>query len=305
MKKFNIIITILGLFIGLLGLFTPILWDKYINNSEITVNLEVFNDILGKNTPDGLIVSYKERKVKELYHISFVIKNTGKKPIKGEDFISPIKIFLNDYNAILEVRIGEKTPKDMNVTLKYNEKNGEILSKSVLLNPSDQYSISILTESKNLNFKAMGRITGVKNIITKKNSNIKVEAEKPSKKFVSGVMLFSLIASLFWGQGYLREVYVKYLLKKGEFEIPKGMNRWATRSYLSRKFSFLESEQDKFSLLQSLDQMQESPDFSEKNFEAIILEIEKLMSRTGTLMGYCLFSLLFASISSICYVLFY
>ncbi len=279
MKKANII-AFLGLFIGLLGILTPIFWDKYKNNSEITVELNSFNEIFGENTPDGLVVTYKQKDLKKLYYISFNIINTGNTPIKGEDIVSPIKIILDDYNAIIEVKINDKVPKDMEVTLEYNKKNGEILSKSVLLNPSDQYSISILTESKNLSYRVLGRITNVKSILTKKNSTIKIEKEKPSKKFIAGAIVISVILSIFTGQAYLREARIKHLLRKGKVKIPKDMNRWATRSYLSRKFSFLESKQDKFSLLYCLDQMPESDKFSEENYNAIILEIEKVMHRT-------------------------
>ncbi|WP_448245802.1 hypothetical protein [Thalassotalea agariperforans] len=103
--------------------------------------------------------------LKEVFITTIMIANTGKTPIRSNDFESSIKFEIELEKGIMTSKVSKSFPKELPVNIKTEE--GAIIIEPLLLNPNDRFYIELLTETKIAIKKASVRIVGLDNIIEK------------------------------------------------------------------------------------------------------------------------------------------
>lgn len=95
---------------------------------------------------------------------TFIIENTGNKPILTNDIVTPIKIEIPNKVSILDSIIELKNPDNLDASL--NVRNNVVTVGFSLLNPSDKIYLGILTDNNDYTFTASARIAGVSQVDT-------------------------------------------------------------------------------------------------------------------------------------------
>lgn len=145
--------------------------EPYIRPIEISENIE----------RDDLSIIYKEDRVNSLSYLNFNIKNTGKIPIRKEDFAKELKLEFPQQVKILSYKT---TPSDI---IFVNKNSNNILSiYSDLINPKDFVSIEILCDDNNIdlnleNIRLSGRIAGIEEIKLENSEDLILLSKKESK----------------------------------------------------------------------------------------------------------------------------
>jgi hypothetical protein len=107
-----------------------------------------------------LTIHYGDEKVTDLSVSFFLLKNTGNKAIKKEDFDRPFKFILSKCR-ILGVATHNKNRKTITPILKHE--GNEVIVEPMLLNPSDEFVIKVLAanEEGQITYTVDFRIVGV------------------------------------------------------------------------------------------------------------------------------------------------
>jgi hypothetical protein len=185
----------------LLFILTP-LWDSILKESKqlqyVVINESaVINKELKNEWPD-LKFHHGKDEIDNLRSFTFIIVNTGKVPIKSSDFEKAIDVVFDGKNDIKANRIANKTPDDLDLNVEIKGRNLSI--SPLLLNPGDQFSLDVLSNSE-LSIKSINsRIVGLKSI-----SEIKQEIQEgiyiqlieqtgPGRTTQKDVMKISMVA---------------------------------------------------------------------------------------------------------------
>ena len=158
-----------GAIIGILALIVAIVIfflqkkDKKISYAiEQKTKIVSFSD----EVEDRLEIFYKGNRVKEVMLLVIKIENCGNVPIKAGDFSSDIIIKLNKDAKILQSKILNQNPENLNILTEQNDSTLNI--KPLLLNQKDSFRINLIVN----NYREVfidGRIVGIKKIeLTKK-----------------------------------------------------------------------------------------------------------------------------------------
>lgn len=213
-------ITLVSLVIAILGVVVPIAWDYYSGRKGVSLTLASHSQIISSNASvDGLEIIYKGTKLSSLSKMTFLVENTGSKPILASDVVSPIKIETTENSNILDVIVESKKPENLEVMITNSSRSVEVGFS--LLNPTDTILFSLLVDSLDKEFKATTRIAGVK--------DLKVNNEPPKTLTVWALLwipvgLLSLVLFLVSFVGFIqfpKEVRVKRSIRNGLFEVPE------------------------------------------------------------------------------------
>lgn len=233
-------IAVVTLAVAILGVIVPILWDYYSGQKGITLTLMSHNEVISSSTAvEGLEINYKGTKLPSLSRMTFLIENTGNKPIVESDVVSPIKIETLNKSNILDVIVDSKTPNNLDLQAMKNSQS--VVIKFTLLNPGDKAFVSLLVDSNEEGFAATSRIAGVQDL----NVN-----HTPPKTLTIWVLLwipvsiFSLALLLASSIGFIQypqELRVKEDIRNGRFEIPDFKSYEEARKWIKKTINFLTS----------------------------------------------------------------
>ena len=162
-----IITTIVALLAATIPLFTH--WASFEIKSLSYVIVSKSPLILAEEKNEDLVVKFKGEKVSDPYLTVIKITNTGETPIRSEDFESPIKISLGNDINILSKNIVEKSPDSL--LIKATIINKSLLIDPTLLNPSDSFTIKLITSNNEPDIYVSARISGIKEITTIQDNN--------------------------------------------------------------------------------------------------------------------------------------
>jgi len=155
-------ITILTIIIAVVGIITPIIWDWWSSNSNLTLtHLKTTKLIEKKASIDGLKILYYNNKVNNLSKILFKLQNTGRLPIIEDDLIDILTISLNK-GKILNASIENTIPSNINIKLETI--NNKVQLSFKLLNSKDTIIFGILTDSIETKFNAKARIKNIEKL---------------------------------------------------------------------------------------------------------------------------------------------
>jgi hypothetical protein len=138
------------------------------------------------------------------------VRNSGRTPIRTDDFESSIKFGLDIEDGFVNTRIVHSHPENLPVNIEYKE--GALFVHPLLLNPNDYFAFEVLTESRIGVEAVVARIVGIDDIKEKKLeafSGLRIELIEPSDRVGSsshiplisisgyGLLAVSLLASFF------------------------------------------------------------------------------------------------------------
>ncbi|MGI2195741.1 hypothetical protein ACRN91_09080 [Shewanella baltica] len=248
-------ITFISLIVAILGVVVPIGWDYYSSQKGISLTLMSQSQIISANTNvDGLEISYKGTRLSSLTRLTFLIENTGNKPILESDVVSPIRITISDSINILDTIVDSKIPSNLDFLV--TKDNQDAIMKFSLLNPGDQIFISLLVDSSVVDFSATARIAGVRGI------NVNQDPPKTLSIWAIvwipvGLLSFMLlIASIGGFIQYPQEFKVKSRLKNGQLSVPDFRSYEEAHEWVSKTTSFItESNREPiFNVLKKLEE---------------------------------------------------
>jgi hypothetical protein len=133
--------------------------------------------------------------------------NNGTISIKKEDFEGKLKLETGEISPI-NFEISAKKPKNINVSL--NEIEGSLELSPCLLNPTDYFSIKILTEHKITDLKLTGRIADVKEITELQLAD---NQSKPKKWFIAIMFSFYIILISLFLYKYAMPTFMEKMFK--------------------------------------------------------------------------------------------
>ncbi|WP_417511244.1 hypothetical protein [Methylophaga sp.] len=186
--------------------------------------------------------------------MTFLVENTGNKPILASDVVSPIKIETPEKSNILDVIVESKKPENLEVIITNNSRSVEI--DFSLLNPADTILFSLLVDSLDKDFKATTRIAGVK--------DLKVNNEPPKTLTVWALLwipvgLLSLVLFLTSFVGFIQfpqEVRIKRSIRNGLFEVPEFKSYEEAHKWVKETTNFITSREREpiFEILKELEE---------------------------------------------------
>lgn len=167
-----------------------------IETSSLSFLLSKVSSIIQSNDIKNLNIQYKENIYNKLISYEYVLKNSGLKPILKEDFESPIEISFN--GELIDVIIENKDPKNIDINIIADNKNGKICIPAVLLNAGDKIFIKIFSNQEKLEFNIKSRIKGIKEIKKDIVKNINIENFTPilTLLVLSGVFVYATFQSM-------------------------------------------------------------------------------------------------------------
>ena len=232
-------LTIMGLFIALLGVIIPIAWDLWNSSAEVTLTINKTATIVEKkNNVEKLQILYGGRQVDSLSKTSFEIKNTGRKAVTVDDLISNPRIALKEGN-ILEAEIVKSSPENIDKNIVIDEKSISLEFK--LLNPGDLIVFSILSDVKDPEFISSARIKNVRNLkIMKAEEQVMINGNVGFLVYLVGIfsMLFLLVFfALLWEAPKLKKQLLA--IKRAETPLHKGESIEVILSYIDLDLSML------------------------------------------------------------------
>ncbi len=161
----NKILSVLATFILPIALFifSPY-WSAYFSDKkelsyEVLSTRELTNlESLDKTWPD-IKISYDGVDVSTGTFLTLAITNSGKLPIKREDFDSQIFIYIPDSAAIVSYKATFASPTNLDIKLGKFEKG--ITVDRLLLNPGDRFFIEIFSKNPVVVADVKSRIVGL------------------------------------------------------------------------------------------------------------------------------------------------
>ncbi|MBB1311851.1 hypothetical protein H5162_20795 [Pseudoalteromonas sp. SR41-8] len=238
-------ITFVTLLVAVLGVIAPIAWDYYNAKKDISLTVVSRSIVISPSAEvDGLKVSYKGIELNTLSKTTFLIENTGSRPLLKSEVVSPIKIEVPKKVKVLDAIIDSQVPSNLDVNLIRN--NGVVEVHFSLLNPSDKVFFSLLTDSNKLEFSASARVAGVSELAV---------LDTPPKTLTIWALLWipvaiisSLLAlvSLVGFSHYPQEYRIKRALKNNSFVVPdfssiEEGNMWVKETFYFMMESEIES----------------------------------------------------------------
>lgn len=142
-------------------------WGSYFSDKkelsyEVLAQRELTN--LGSATTawPGIKILYQDQDVSTGSFLTLAITNTGKLPIKREDFDNPIVVHVPDSNSLLSYKTIYSHPSNLDITLSKVKEGFKIAP--MLLNPGDSFFIEIFSKSPLEIKDVTSRIVGIPNI---------------------------------------------------------------------------------------------------------------------------------------------
>lgn len=106
-----------------------------------------------------LYIAYNGEEVKNLFSHSVRVLNTGNTAIESADYAEPLSVRWGRGFEPVASSVGEINPRDMEVTLETMDEG--IVLPSILLNPGEGYTVTVLSQSAQSPF-VRGRLVGGK-----------------------------------------------------------------------------------------------------------------------------------------------
>ena len=138
-----------------------------IPKKELTCILNYSQRIfVNKSNDTDFKIVYGEQEVRDPYYFSITIKNTGDEAITNEDFKRAFYIDFVDCKELIKASVIESTNKDIfdEILDKAQINKTQLVFSDFFLNPSEEFTLSIITESQPSQIKYNPRIEGISNI---------------------------------------------------------------------------------------------------------------------------------------------
>jgi len=151
------VLTILGLIPAYIALYKS---PQKALSYEIPFSFSL--DPIGKDFVPEISIFINGDSVNQPYFNVLKISNNGNIPIMKKDYDKPITIKINNKSKIVNYKVGDKNPENIDVLLK--SENNNIIIEPLLLNPTDFILLEIITKNGKPDFNIATRIVGIPKI---------------------------------------------------------------------------------------------------------------------------------------------
>ena len=135
--------SIITVVLGALGVGAPIGWDWYKSRKALEVQLLNLTKIIDPAEKlEKLEIRYAGELIPSLSRVTFSIVNTGRTPIEGSHFVSPVTITFSDKARLLEVKTERREPENLDVQQTVDRQRNLQMTRSVECQPGSQQSDS-------------------------------------------------------------------------------------------------------------------------------------------------------------------
>lgn len=233
--------TVLGLVIAAIGVLTPIVWDRYQTKSTLELRSTSATTVVQVSDElEQLHISYAGTPISTLTRLQFSLVNSGRRPIRGADLISPPKISLLNDARLLDFQIERLDPTDLELEVHLDTANAAVELRFPLLNPGDVIEFSILAAGESPLFDVRARIVGI--------SKIDVVSVADDRRTIpwtvwpvgAFTLLLTLVLLIFL-TGLGKELQIRDLFRADALSIPSGAMRGWYRNHIE---TMLESKTD-------------------------------------------------------------
>lgn len=143
----------------------PIVWDWYAQRVALELQL-LAQSVLVERTGDmdKLNVTYDGITVPGLSRVEVALVNTGRKPIRSTDVLSPVTITI-DSGQVLDVRAEQLLPTDLELGFRVDSSRHSVVLTAPLLNPGDAARFTLLVAlTRPPEVSASARIAGLRTL---------------------------------------------------------------------------------------------------------------------------------------------
>lgn len=242
-KNLSLTQILLGFFIPILAIISPILWDLYIHNMDLSIKVKSSSSVISKDLPiQNLDLIYEGKKINALTRLAIEIENSGKEPITLGDVISPLIITFKQ-SEVLEARVLKQSPNNLGFTILQTSSN-TVSTNFQLLNPGDTAELDFLLLGSESQFAAEARIKNLNtiNLIHLSSSEASSQFYKIAvitSFFVALIFLYAIWSEIILKAPSLFKLYDK--LKKGEGAFLERQDLDSSIAYLNYEFKQLPS----------------------------------------------------------------
>ena len=135
----------IGAVVGIgLTIVIPIVWDLY--RQRVALELQLLAQSTLVESPGGvekLQVAYDKQIVRGLSRVELALVNNGRRSIRSDEVVAPIR-FTIDSGRILDVRVEQLNPTDLQVRFKLDTAGKSLALSAPLLNPGDAVRFTLL-----------------------------------------------------------------------------------------------------------------------------------------------------------------
>ncbi|MGD1156565.1 MAG: hypothetical protein ABSA41_12120 [Terriglobia bacterium] len=237
------VLAFIGIAVGVLGIISPILWDRYKVSSALELQCVSFETLVERSAQlEKLIITYNGENLNQISKADFILVNTGRTPIVEKDLVSPPQITFARDTEVLDAKIEGLQPGNLGAKVDLDKARNAVIITFPLLNPDDYIRFGIFMDSKALNFDAKARIAGISGLsVTQKISRTnKVSRSVPWTVYPVGFFSALLFLATVGGAipHSVREHKVKQSIKGNQFAIPKNGTQETCLSFVDRELSF-------------------------------------------------------------------
>ena len=279
------IFVIIGLFLTIVSILSPIAWDYYAHKSELEFRIESSNSLFPADPifKDFSII-YQGKPITNLTRMDCMLVNTGNTPIISDDIIDEPIIKMSKEIEIIAAIPVSINPNNLFIKLSTNYTTNEIYIRFNLLNPGDYVRLAIyLNGSSSKLPNIISRIKGIKEINLINNIPIEMEAKETNRSIsniIASAFKYSIIAFLilllFVGGNQIR---VFYRTKRQVLKDPKLLefkNIEDAKKFIDTNLKALSSDQRKKLMANELEDA--AKDFSEDKKRRLIAAINNALN---------------------------
>lgn len=230
-------LVVLGALVGVLG---PIAWDWYTNRSAIELRHVGTTRLLAQTDRlDKVRVSYGDRVITALTQLDVVIANTGRVAIRAEDVVAPLTITVGPAGEILEARVEQRDPADLEASVAVNSKGRSVTVLFPLLNPDDAIRIALLVTETDPSLSVSARIAGIRRVALAEQS---VSGQPAPNRITWTVYLVGAISTLLviaviaGFREFGQELNLRRLINAGALQFPSSGMRAQYEDFVRRVF---------------------------------------------------------------------
>lgn len=140
------------------------------------------DDTFGLRAKDWPEISatYAGKPIEDAMFLTFALVNTGKIPVRAEDFEGPLDFEFDNPQAVLAYRIAARNPHNLSPQIDRTTKGLSL--RPLLLNPTDGMYIEVVASADVKLTQASGRISGIRGVTIRspeRFSGLSIEKIKP------------------------------------------------------------------------------------------------------------------------------
>lgn len=143
---------------------------------------------------DDVEVTFKGKKINNLWLILVKFTNTGNTPIESKDFDRPISLIIEKNSKIFHFEYSSLIPSDLPIQL--DSKENAVVISPLLLNMNDSFVIQLITAGESPRFSVNTRISGIEKVFAK-SLDSKPTTNSNVLHFYIVVILCSVLISYF------------------------------------------------------------------------------------------------------------